>query len=200
MKFASSLIALATIAQTASAHYIFQTLVYGDQTTNAAVREALSNSPVQPCTSTNMRCNIANPATETVDVSAGDTIGFILSTAIFHQGPAAIYLGQAPGNASDWDGSGEAWFKIAEWSATFNPVNFTDVGLTELTTTIPQDTPSGQYLVRGEQIGLQNPPAEFYLGCAQINIVNGGSGNPSKVSIPGYISETGKHHHATLVA
>ncbi|KAG6841141.1 hypothetical protein C0991_001417 [Blastosporella zonata] len=200
MKFATSLIGLVAIAQSASAHCesqylvlsilspntrfkdIFNTLIYGNnQSSTAAVREAQNNSPVQPVTSLNMRCNVdPYPATATVNVSAGDTIGFTLSASIFHEGPAAIYLGKAPELAADWDGSGANWFKIAEWGAEYNPWGFTDLGMSELTTTIPKDTPSGQYLVRGEQIALHVQPAEYYLGCAQINIVNGGSGNPRK--------------------
>ncbi|KAG6879094.1 hypothetical protein C0992_005239 [Termitomyces sp. T32_za158] len=145
MKLAFSLLGLVAIAQSASAHYIFNTLVYGDKTSTAAVRQAQNNSPVKSVTSPDMRCNV-NPyrATET----------------------------------------------IAEWNATFKPVNFTDIGLTEITTTIPANTTSGQYLVRAEQIGLHNPPPEYYVGCAQINIVNGGNGKPDKVSIPGHINPT----------
>ncbi|KAG6913976.1 hypothetical protein DXG01_003198 [Tephrocybe rancida] len=191
MKFATSLVGIIAIAQSASAHYIFNTLVAGTETSTAAVREAQNNSPIKPVTSLDMRCN-TNPsaATDTVTVSAGDTIGFRLSAAIFHEGPASIYLGKAPGKAADWDGSGANWFKIAEWGAEYNPFGFTDLGKTELTTTIPKNTPSGQYLVRAEQIALHVLPPEYYVGCAQINIVNGGSGNPSKVSIPGHISPT----------
>ncbi|KAG6848725.1 hypothetical protein H0H93_014583 [Arthromyces matolae] len=191
MKFSTSIFGLFAIAHTASAHYIFNTLIYGTQRSTDAVRLAQNNSPVQPVTSDNMRCNVnPYPATATVNVSAGDAIGLELSAAIFHQGPAAIYLGAAPGDVADWDGSGQAWFKIAEWGPTFNPFTFTNLGLTQLMTTIPENTPSGQYLVRAEQIGLHNLPAEYYVGCAQINVFNGGSGNPSKVSIPGYIQPT----------
>ncbi|KAG6855631.1 hypothetical protein H0H87_012871 [Tephrocybe sp. NHM501043] len=189
MKFATSFFGLVAIAQSASAHYIFNTLIAGNETSTAAVRVAQNNSPVKPVTSLDMRCN-TNPsaATETVTVSAGDTIGFKLSAAIFHEGPAAIYLGKAPGRVGDWDGSGDNWFKIAEWGAEYNPFGFTDLGMSELTTTIPLNTSCGEYLVRGEQIALHNLPPEHYLGCAQIKVVNGGSGNPDKVSIPGYIS------------
>ncbi|KAG6817000.1 hypothetical protein H0H87_000895 [Tephrocybe sp. NHM501043] len=54
--------------------------------------------------------------------------------------------------------------------------------------TIPENTPSGQYRVRAEQIALHVLPPEFYVGCAQINVVNGGTGNPTKISILGHIS------------
>ncbi|KAF8055219.1 glycoside hydrolase family 61 protein [Lyophyllum atratum] len=190
MKFGFSLLALAAIAQTASAHYIFNTLIAGDKTSTKAVRQPQDNSPIKPVSSTDMRCNV-NPghATETVTVVAGSTIGFKLDSKIYHQGPAAIYLGKAPRTAATWDGSGANWFKIAEWGATLHPFGFKNLGMTELTTTIPKDTPSGEYLVRAEQIGLHVIPVEAFMSCAQIKIVNGGSGNPSKVSIPGYIED-----------
>ncbi|GLB44354.1 putative glycoside hydrolase family 61 protein [Lyophyllum shimeji] len=191
MKFAATLLALGAVAQTASAHYIFNTLIAGDKTSTNAVRQPQNNSPVKPVTSPDMVCNVSpGQATETVTVNAGDTIGFKINTNIYHQGPAAIYLGKAPDTAASWDGSGANWFKIAEWGAKYNPFGFTDVGMNQLTTTIPKDTPSGEYLVRAEQIGLHVIPPESFMSCAQIKIVNGGSGNPMKVSIPGYIKES----------
>ncbi|KAF9468450.1 glycosyl hydrolase family 61-domain-containing protein [Collybia nuda] len=189
MKFATVL-SLAAIAQSASAHYIWYNLIAGGTSSTAAVRKPLSNSPVESATSANLRCNV-NPtaASATVSVSAGSTIGFQLDNTLYHQGPAAIYLGKAPGSAASWDGSGANWFKIAEWGATFNPFKFTSEGLSQLSTTIPSNTPSGEYLVRIEQIGLHVAGApQWYISCAQINITGGGSGNPAKVSIPGYVS------------
>jgi len=43
-----------------------------------------------------------------------------------------------------------------------------------------------------QQLGIHNPyPAgtpQFYIGCAQVTVTNGGSGSPSPlVSIPGFI-------------
>ncbi|KAG6852866.1 hypothetical protein C0991_008475, partial [Blastosporella zonata] len=191
MKLTGTILALAALAQTASAHYTFNTLIAGTQRSSAAVRQPQNNSPVKPVTSLDMRCNTnPTPASATVTVNAGDTVGFTMSAAIFHEGPLSIYLGKAPGNAADWDGSGANWFKIAEWGATFNRFGFTPLGKSEFTTTIPKDTPSGQYLIRGEQIALHVIPPEFYVGVAQINVVNGGSGSPSKVSIPGHMSES----------
>ncbi|EJD06723.1 glycoside hydrolase family 61 protein [Fomitiporia mediterranea MF3/22] len=186
MKFTSSLLLAANI---------WTTLIAGDTTSTAAVRTPVNNSPVTDVTSPDITCNVnPTPATETVDVPAGSTIGFELDNTVYHQiifyyGPAAIYLGQAPGAAADWDGSGESWFKIAEWGATFNPFTFTDYGASQLTATIPSDVAPGQYLVRIEQIGLHVVDApQWYISCAQINITGGGSANPSKVSIPGYVS------------
>jgi hypothetical protein len=73
----------------------------------------LNNSPVQDVTSKDITCNVnPTPATETVQVKAGGKIGFKLDNTIYHQGPAAIYLGKAPTTAAAWDGSGQNWFKV----------------------------------------------------------------------------------------
>ncbi|KAK1227639.1 hypothetical protein PQX77_009352 [Marasmius sp. AFHP31] len=190
MKFASGLASAVLLAHSASAHYIWTTLITGSTKSTAAVRQPLSNSPVQDVTSNDIRCNVnPSPASETVSVAAGSTIGFVLDNTIYHQGPAAIYLGKAPSTAASWDGSGANWFKIAEWGATFNPFQFTDFNANQLTTTIPSSVPAGEYLVRIEQIGLHVAGApQWYISCAQISITGGGSANPSKVSIPGYVS------------
>lgn len=55
---------------------------------------------------------------------------------------------------------------------------------------ITQSPMNRQYLLRGEQIALHSASsfggAQFYIGCAQLNVVNGGSSTPSPtVSIPG---------------
>jgi len=186
----TALIGLVAVSQTVSAHYIWNTLIAGSTTTSAAVRLPVNNSPVTSVTSGDVRCNV-NPgkASQTVSVAAGSTIGFKLDNTIYHQGPAAIYLGKAPGSVASWDGSGASWFKIAEWGATFNPFGFTDLNAAQLTTTIPSATPSGEYLVRIEQVGLHVAGApQWYISCAQISVTGGGSGNPAKVSIPGYVS------------
>jgi hypothetical protein len=108
-----SLVSLAVFSQTVSAHYIWNTLITGSTTSTAAVRLPQSNSPVEGVSSNDIRCNVSpSPATETVDVAAGSTIGFKLDNTIYHQGPAAIYLGSAPSDVSSWDGSGAEWFKV----------------------------------------------------------------------------------------
>jgi hypothetical protein len=47
-------------------------------------------------------------------VAAGSQIGFKLddNKTIYHPGPFAIYLGNAPKKVADWDGSGKRWFKV----------------------------------------------------------------------------------------
>lgn len=87
--------------------------------------------------------------------------------------------------------------------------NSSVLAINEITFTIPKSLPSGQYLLRGEQVrsyflclhatadGIFDfqialhvastyGGAQFYLACAQINVVNGGSGNPGPlVAFPG---------------
>ncbi|KAJ3548261.1 hypothetical protein NMY22_g1332 [Coprinellus aureogranulatus] len=194
MKFLASLAVVAAATQAASAHYIWTTLVAGGASSTAAVRQPVNNSPVEDVNSPNIRCNINRGAgSETVSVAAGSTVGFKLDNTLYHQGPAAFYLGKVPSGqtAATWDGSGANWFKIAEFGATFNPFKFTTEGKSELSTSIPSNTPPGDYLLRIEQIGLHVAGApQFYISCAQIKVTGGGSGNPPKVSIPGYVSKS----------
>ncbi|KAK7030857.1 hypothetical protein VNI00_013966 [Paramarasmius palmivorus] len=149
MKLAATLISVCLLAQTVSAHYIWSTLIAGGTTSTAAVRQPINNNPVENVSSRDMTCNVnPSPASDTVTVAAGSTIGFKLDNTLYHQGPAAIYLGKAPSTAASWDGSGANWFKIAEWGATFNPFQFTDFNANQLTTTIPSSVPAGEYLIR----------------------------------------------------
>ncbi|KIY62115.1 lytic polysaccharide monooxygenase [Cylindrobasidium torrendii FP15055 ss-10] len=171
---------------------IWTTLVTGDGTTSkAAVRQPINNSPVTDVESNDVTCNVTpGKATETVEVAAGDFVGFLLDTDLYHQGPGSIYLGQAPSTVAEWDGSGENWFKIAEWGAVFEPeFTFVDYEWSALNTTIPASVPDGEYLLRVEHIALHVAGSpQFYVSCAQISVTGGGSANPEKVSIPGYIS------------
>ena len=182
--FAAALAAL----QGVTAHYIW-TDVNGNR---AAVRQPVNNSPVEDVTSNAIRCNNNPGAASTVlSVAAGSSVSWKLDNTLYHTGPASLYLGKAPSSVSSWDGSGANWFKIAEWGAQFNPFKFTPDGQGSLTATIPKGTPSGEYLLRIEHIGLHVAGApQFYISCAQINVTGGGSGSPSKVSIPGYVSKS----------
>ena len=92
---------------------IWTTLVAGGQQSSAAVRQPQNNSPVESATSADQRCNRSpSAASQTVNVAAGSSIGFILDNTLYHSGPAAIYLGRAPGQVASWDGSGANWFKV----------------------------------------------------------------------------------------
>ncbi|KAG6897627.1 hypothetical protein C0992_012856 [Termitomyces sp. T32_za158] len=179
------------------ANDIWYNFITTQEQTTAAIRQPLSNNPVTDCTSQDITCNqTPSPATETVTVAAGQLVGFQLDNTLYHPGFSAIYLGQVPsGNtAADWDGSGVSWFKIAEWGATFDPsFAFVDLNWSFLNTTIPEITPPGDYLVRVESVGLHVVGApQWYISCAQIHITGSGTGTPTKVSIPGYVSPDGR--------
>jgi hypothetical protein len=101
-----------------------------------------------------------------------------------------------PAANSESAGTGQTWFKIWEWAPTWSKTTglvFASESQSSLCSayihfeiliclsdiwqfnfTIPKSTPSGQYLVRGEQIALHLAEtyqgAQFYLGCAQINV------------------------------
>lgn len=56
-----------------------------------------------------------------------------------------------------------------------------------LVVALPSALPSGDYLVRGEHLALHiaNQP-QFYIGCGQVTITNGGTGTPGPlVEFPG---------------
>ncbi|KAG8789950.1 hypothetical protein FRC16_001147 [Serendipita sp. 398] len=194
MKLFSALTIASVLFSSASAHYIF-TNINGN---SAAVRQPANNSPVTSVTSSAVRCNSAASASAVVTVAAGGSFppspnlpGTLWDPLLkfYHLGPASLYLARAPSDVKTFNGDGQVWFKIAEWGATFNPFSFKCYNLNALTATIPRSISAGQYLVRAEQIGLHVAGApQFYVSCGQINVTGGGSANPSKVSIPGYVS------------
>ncbi|KAI9700228.1 MAG: hypothetical protein M1820_006896 [Bogoriella megaspora] len=198
---------LATLASTATAHYVFPSLIEKGTTTPAwaDVRQYptyYTNNPVTDVTSTDIRCNVGGStvSSNTTTVSAGDTIGFTAVPNIYHPGPAQVYLAKVPSgqNVATWDGSGSSWFKIFGQG----PSSFSSSGLTwptndatSVSFTIPKNTPTGDYLVRIEHIGLHVASsaggAQFYISCAQLHINNGGSGTPGPlVAFPGAYKAT----------
>ncbi|KAI5791788.1 glycoside hydrolase [Peziza echinospora] len=160
-----------------------------------------SRGPVTNVLSNDIRCNLGGSSTggvvDVLDVSAGTTVGFVADAVVGHPGPFNAYLGKAPSDVKTWDGSGANWFRIWQKGTT----SITSSGMTwddtssQWTFTIPKSTPNGQYLLRFEHIALHSAGsangAQFYISCAQIKIINGGSGNPSpKVSLPGAYTPT----------
>ncbi|KDN43729.1 hypothetical protein RSAG8_05919, partial [Rhizoctonia solani AG-8 WAC10335] len=188
-------VALALSTNGVFGHYIFNKLIFNGVTGEAFanIRPVASNSPVEDVSSTDIRCNVGGASgsgTTTATVAAGSTAGFVLDNTIYHPGPLAVYLGKAPTTATAWDGSGANWFKIYELGATFDPFAFIPMGQSTFNFTIPKTIPSGDYLLRIEQIGLHVAGApQFYISCAQMTVTGGGSANPTKVSIPGYVTK-----------
>jgi hypothetical protein len=135
-------------------------------------------------------------ATETVTVAAGDSFSFTSDVAVYHDGPLSIYMAKAPTTAAAFDGSGEVWFKILDLGPTFAADGTSTWPLAQTyTSTFPAELPTGEYLLRIQQLAIHNPyPGgipQFYIGCAQVSVTNGGTGSPSPlVSIPGFIDGT----------
>ncbi|PGH26428.1 hypothetical protein AJ80_01926 [Polytolypa hystricis UAMH7299] len=210
MKLLTSLAVVPLLASAAHAHYIFQYLTVGGSKGSQYqyIRPNSNyNSPVtKDLGSNDLRCNeggATGSGTATTTVSAGSSVTFTADVAVYHQGPVAFYMAKAPGNAADYDGSGQEWFKIKEIGPTFNGGSASwDMGLS-YSVNIPGSVPNGDYLLRIEQLAIHNPwPAgipQFYISCAQVTVTGGGSGSPSpKVSIPGHVQESDSGYTANI--
>ncbi|KAI0717819.1 glycoside hydrolase [Cerioporus squamosus] len=161
-------VALLALASQALAHYTFPNLVVGGVKSGDWVNVRRTNNynsqaPVTDVKSADFRCyNSETGATATTaTVAAGSQLGIWADQAVYHPGVVNVYMAKAPGDVSSWDGSGNVWFKVY------------------------QNLPSGQYLVRIEQIALH--VAQTYGGAQfYINVTGGGSGTPGPlVAIPG---------------
>jgi hypothetical protein len=134
-------------------------------------------------------------------------------------------MAKAPSAVASWDGSGDVWFKVYQISAVTDggsTITFPaqseffgengddidcDVDQSSVSFKIPSALPSGDYLVRVENIAIHSASyfggaqvrlisfsssipdfhcLQFYLACAQVTVTGGGSGTPGPlVSIPG---------------
>ncbi|KAF7304481.1 BTB domain-containing protein [Mycena chlorophos] len=210
MKAFSALVALATFAAKVSAHYVFPQFIVGgvdssDWEYNRQTNNYLSNNPVTDVTTEDIRCYTSTQsgtAGATASVAAGSTVGFISGpTDMYHPGVVNVYMAQAPSgtDVADWDGSGDVWFRIFQIPPVLDggsTITFPSEGMTIVNFEIPSETPSGQYLIRIEQIALHVAStyggAQFYIACAQVEVTNGGSGTPGPlVAFPGEYTEPG---------
>ncbi|KAI9700525.1 MAG: hypothetical protein M1820_006824 [Bogoriella megaspora] len=204
MKVSGSLLTLA--AGLASAHYTFPELITNNNVSSEwqFVRETTnhySNGPVTDVTDSQIRCYelSGRPQADISTANAGDMIGFKASTTVTHPGPIQIYMAKVPSGqtAATFDGSGNVWFKVATEQPTIasSGLTWSSTNKQEYMVTIPKSTPSGDYLVRIEHIALHQASssggAQFYIGCGQVTVKNGGSGTPSPtVAFPGAYKAT----------
>ncbi|KAI1170113.1 glycoside hydrolase [Nemania sp. FL0916] len=199
MKGLATVAAISALANSVSAHYIFETLTAGSTKFDVYQyirKNSNYNSPVTDLASNDLRCNVGatGSGTETIAMTAGESFSFTLDVAVYHQGPTSIYLSKAPGAAADYDGSGE-WFKIKDFGPTFSNGQATWPLQQTYTYTLPKCIENGDYLLRISQLAIHNPwPAgipQFYTSCAQITVTGGtGSANPQNVLIPGAFKDT----------
>ncbi|TDL19888.1 glycoside hydrolase family 61 protein A [Rickenella mellea] len=187
------------VAQTI-AHYTIPSLVVNGVTTAPWVNIRQTNNfnsqaPVTDVTSPDLRCytSVTNATATTINVAAGSQLGIMSNGEMYHAGVVNVYMAKAPTTAAGWAGNGAVWFKVYQIPAVTNggtSISFPGANIPGVTFTIPKSLPSGQYLVRMEQIALHVAStfggAQFYLSCAQINVTGGGNGKPGPlVSIPG---------------
>lgn len=118
------------------------------------------NSPVTDLTSADLRCNVGGGSganTQTITVAAGSTHTFTSDVAVYHQGPVSFYMSKAPTTAAAYDGSG-SWFKIKDIGPTFDASGTATWDLEQTySVTIPKSLPSGDYLLRIQQLAIHNP-------------------------------------------
>lgn len=187
-----------------SGHYIATTLSVGSQkfSTYQYIRKNTNNnSPVTVLSDKDLRCNVGGStggSTATVNIQAGSSFTFSYDQTVYHQGPVSIYMSKAPGSAASYDGSGD-WFRTQLWGPKF-PGGTWDLK-SAYTANIPSCIPNGEYLLRIESLAIHNPGStpQFYVSCAQINVVGGGSktGGPT-VKIPGHVKASDPGYTANI--
>ncbi len=167
-----------------------------DWTVTRMTKNAQSKQGVLSVSSIDIRCYQSRNAPQVATVPAGATVHYVATQQVNHPGPTQYYLARVPEGqlVTSWDGAGAVWFKFhtghplasanqqQQWDAqnTYQSAN----------ATIPAPTPSGDYLLRIEQIALHQAQtangAQFYIACSQITITGGGNGTPGPlVELPG---------------
>lgn len=106
----------------------------------------------------------------------------------YHTGPATAYLSKAPGDdLNTYSGDGD-WFKIAAVGAS-NGMRWdysVESGKDRISFKIPESTPPGKYLMRGEHLNMENggfyKTTEMYINCMHLEITGNGQGKPGPVT------------------
>jgi len=203
--FLGSFAALSLAVSGVSAHYIATTFSAAKAGTayEFVRKNTNNNSPVLSLTAKDLRCNVGGNTggnTTTTDIQAGSAFTWLYDQAVYHQGPVSLYMSKAPEKAADYDGSGP-WFKIKEWGPSFTGGQATWPLSSKYTFNVPKCIASGEYLLRIESLGIHNPGStpQFYVSCAQINVVGGGSTTPAPTTlIPGHVKATDSGYTANI--
>ncbi|KAI0033877.1 glycoside hydrolase, partial [Vararia minispora EC-137] len=172
----------------------------------SAIRQVADISPVKGASNNDLRCGLAAAAAASKEAGAkaGSVVEFWWTGGggqewPHNTGPLMTYMAACAGTSdcTTFDPSNAAWFKIDEigqypnrsgwWQAVF-------MSGQSLSVTLPNNLPTGHYLLRSEIIALHNAVsaggAEFYPACAQLNVQGSGNTSPNPtVSFPGAYSD-----------
>lgn len=210
MRFEIPSLLAALVVPSVSAHYTFDRFlvnqeIVGDswQYVRRHTRGYMPTFKEEAATSNDFRCNLgagSGADTDVYTVKPGDEVGLLkqFDGGMSHPGPTQLYLSRAPGSVKDYDGSGE-WIKvfqglICEQNPTAEDLRKGAWCMWEesnISFTLPDTIPDGEYLLRAEHIALHGAhagKAEFYYACAQIKVEgSSASALPSgpTTSIPG---------------
>ncbi|KAF2251683.1 lytic polysaccharide monooxygenase [Trematosphaeria pertusa] len=198
-------VAFAAIFTPVFAHWNYESVLLNGKDTGVyeyVRRTKNSNGPITDVSSKDIICNNGGidddvmSATKTLSVKPGDQVGFRIRDIFGHPGIQQVYLSKAPGMAQSYKGDGD-WFKVYSLTTsnlTNDPIFWApfkdNVGIYNFTFTLPTTLPSGQYLMRAEGLALHSAGtvggAQFYIGCAQLEVTGGGRGSPGPtVKFPG---------------
>ncbi|CAO2656083.1 Nn.00g048860.m01.CDS01 [Neocucurbitaria sp. VM-36] len=209
MRFFTAVVA--ALPALSSAHTIAQRVRVNGQDNGelVGIRVPTSNNPITNVNDNNIACNSGYKSpvsSKVIDVKAGDKIGVQWGHVIggaqiandpdhpiakSHKGPTMFYLAKVD-NAASAQPSGQKWFKVAEdgldGSGQWGVDRMISAG-GWVDFTLPTCVAPGQYLLRAEIIALHSASksmgAQFYMGCAQINVSGSGTKTGTTVSFPG---------------
>jgi len=186
-----------------SAHYVFPNITIDGVTSGNWVNIRQTNNwqaltPLTDVTSSDMQCydSTESGTASTATIAAGSPLTVNVwgnPASMYHPSVVNVYMAKAPSTVAGWTPTDAAWFKVYEITAVTDggtAITFPAQNLPSFAFTIPSEVPSGQYLVRVENIALHVAQsfggAQFYISCIQLEVTGGGTGTPGPlVAFPG---------------
>ncbi|PVI00509.1 lytic polysaccharide monooxygenase [Periconia macrospinosa] len=194
---------------TSTWEYVREISPYPGDTTKLAMAYP-NTDPDSPDLRCGRNATIGWSQPKTATVKAGDTIGFgaaeyelVEVPRMYHPGVASAWLSKVTGDLNQYLGDGE-WVKImqtrereaqsVDFTKEENKLLYNQMKSLWATFqadswnfTIPATAPSGRYLLRYEHMFPNPQDTQFYVNCANIEVVNEGTEGafPAGVKIPG---------------
>ncbi|KAF4549229.1 putative glycosyl hydrolase family 61 protein 10 [Elsinoe fawcettii] len=190
-------VVLSLLATTATAHYVFPTTTvngvtsrqwqYIRQTEHGGLTDLTSEFAKIDAAEAACGQNSVKGAPDVLSLNAGSQVTFNSNADMGHPGPLMWFMARVPDgqDIKTWDPAGkQVWFKISQTGQKPGAAypDFTTGGMVQ-STTIPKGVPNGNYLLRFEQIALHSQAGpQPYVACAQVKVVNGGTGRPGPLA------------------